>query len=66
MVDICLGVMLRLSFSAFLFIEDSLGWDWDFLKWWIGFLLHLYSLALEKVRMNQNSVRGCVVAMLVV
>ena len=65
MVDICLGAMLRLSFSAILFIEDSLDWDWDFMKWWIGFLLCLYSLALEKIRMNQNSVRGCVVAMFV-
>ena len=48
------------------FIKDILGWDWDFMEWWIGFLLCLCSLALGKIRKNQSSVRDCVVGMLVV
>ena len=29
-VEICLWAMPRLNFSAILFFEDSLNWDWDF------------------------------------
>ena len=53
-VDICFGVMLRLSFSTILFIEDSWVGIGIIEMVWIGFLLRLYSLALEKIKMNQN------------
>ena len=43
------------------FIKNTLGWDWELIEWWIVFLL--CSLALGKIRRNQSSVGGYVLAM---